>query len=194
MENSAAPAPRGGSNAPPPTLAALFLAFLQVGVFGFGGALVWVHRIVVERREWVSAQDFSDLLTLAQFMPGPNIASVAVCVGVRLRGIAGAVAALTGFIAIPGVAGFVIGLVLLDFVGSPVMQNVLSGIAATAAGLLIGTGIRLLRAHPGRGDAWIMASAAFVLMAIVRLPLVTVLLALAPVGIALAAWRATRVS
>jgi len=81
---------------------------------------------------------------------------------------------------------------LLEFVGSPIMQNVLSGIAATAAGLLIGTGVRLLRAHPGRADAWIMAAAAFGLMAVARLPLLTVLLVLAPISIALTAWRMTR--
>lgn len=174
---------------PPPTLRALFLAFLQVGVSGFGGGLVWVHRIIVERRGWMTGQELADQISLAQLMPGPNIATLAVCVGARLRGTAGALAALAGFMLVPVLGGFVVALLLLDRVDTPLLQHVLIGVGATAAGLMIGTGIRMLRAHHARADAWIVAALSFGLIAFARLPLLTVLVTVAPIGIALAAWR-----
>jgi chromate transporter len=176
-----------------PSLPALFTAFLQVGVYGFGGGIVWVDRIVVARRRWLSAQDFTELLSLAQVLPGPNLASLAVCIGGRLRGLPGALAALAGFLVIPATAGFAIGALLLAHSGDTVIQGMLTGIAATASGLVIGTGLRLLR-HAATPDAWMVAALAFALIVVVRLPLPIVLVAVAPLGIALAAYRIAHAS
>src|SRR5712671_473863 len=78
----------------PAGLLSVFGAFLNIGLCGFGGGLVWAHRVVVGRRRWLSEQEFAELLSLAQFMPGPNIASLTVCIGARLRGLPGALVAL----------------------------------------------------------------------------------------------------
>jgi len=59
----------------------LFVAFLKVSLLGFGGWLVWARRIVVEQRQWVDDQEFAEILTLCQFMPGPNIVGITTCVG-----------------------------------------------------------------------------------------------------------------
>ena len=83
----------------PVPIAALFIAFLTVSLCGFGGGLVWAHRIAVEQRRWTSEQEFADIVSLCQFMPGPNMVGIAVCVGAKLRGCIGAAAALCGFIA-----------------------------------------------------------------------------------------------
>src|SRR4051794_23829350 len=80
------------------TLPALFIAFLKVSLCGFGGGLVWARRMVVERQRWLDDAEFADILSLCQFLPGPNIASITVCVGTKLRGTRGAAAALAGFI------------------------------------------------------------------------------------------------
>jgi hypothetical protein len=66
---------------PPVAIAALFIAFLTVSLCGFGGGLAWAHRIAVEQRRWLSEQEFADIVSLRQFMPGPNIVGIAVCVG-----------------------------------------------------------------------------------------------------------------
>jgi hypothetical protein len=65
----------------PVFLAALFVAFLIVSLCGFGGGLVWARRIAVEKRRWISEQEFADIVSLCQFMPGPNIVGIAVCIG-----------------------------------------------------------------------------------------------------------------
>ncbi len=137
-----------------------------------------------------SEREFGDIISLCQFMPGPNIVGIAVCVGTRLRGAIGAVAAASGFLMIPWVIGFAVGVLYLAQAHHPVFQNILGGVAATAAGLMIATGIRLLLPHRRRPAALIFAALAFGLMAFGKLPLLVVLFGLVPLGIVVAAFEA----
>ena len=139
------------------SLAALFTAFLIVSLCGFGGGIVWARRITVERRRWITDGDFADIVSLCQFMPGPNIVGIAVCIGARMRGVLGTIAAISGFLIIPW-----------------------------AAGLLIATGIRLLMPHRRRPAALLFAALAFGLITFAGLPLLAVLFSLVPLSIALA--------
>jgi chromate transporter len=84
-------------------LTALFTAFLIVSLCGVGGGggIVWARRIVVENRRWINDSEFADIVSLCQFMPGPNIVGIAVCVGSKMRGAIGTIAALSGFLLIP---------------------------------------------------------------------------------------------
>jgi chromate transporter len=179
-------APNEVETRPPATLGALFLAFLKVSMYGFGGPIVWVRRIIVDERRWLNDRDFADLLSFCQFMPGPNVVSITVCIGAKFRGPAGALAALAGFILIPWMVGFVLGALLLSYAQMPLLQGILHGIAAAAAGLLIATGIRLLLPHRHRPIALVFAALAFVGLALAQLPLLVVVLGLVPLSIALA--------
>jgi chromate transporter len=174
------------------TLPALFAGFLVASLCAFGGGLVWVHRIVVDKRRWLSDVEFAEILSLCQFMPGPNGPSLAVCVGARLRGVAGAIACLAGFIAIPCILGFAAGILYLQHADTGVMQSILRGIAAAAAGLIIGTGLKLLMPHRRRPAALLFAGLGFIGLALVKLPLLIVVLALAPLSIAIAAFERAR--
>ena len=171
---------------PPSTLGALFLAFLKVSMYGFGGPVVWVRRIIVDERRWLNDRDFADLLSFCQFMPGPNVVSMTVCIGAKFRGPAGALAALAGFILIPWTVGFALGTLLLSYAQMPLLQGILHGIAAAAAGLLIATGIRLLLPHRHRPIALVFAALAFAGLALAQLPLLVVVVGLVPLSIALA--------
>src|SRR5689334_21915718 len=95
----------------PVTLPALLGEFLRASMSGFGGGPVWVREAVVERQRWLSDGEFADILSLCQFLPGPNVVGIAVCVGEKLRGGIGALAALAGFLVLPWVIGFAIGAV-----------------------------------------------------------------------------------
>src|SRR5690349_85000 len=168
------------------TLTALFGEFLRASLCGFGGGPVWVRHAVVERRRWLSEAEFSDILSFCQFMPGPNVVGIAVCVGERLRGGAGALAALAGFLVIPWVIGFSLGVLFLEYAHLPLLRNILGGVSAAAAGLLIATGIRLLLPQRRRPVALVFATAAFGLMAFAKLPLLLVLFTLTPLAIGIA--------
>jgi chromate transporter len=174
------------------SLSALFIGFLKVSLCGFGGGLVWARRVVVEQCQWMDEQEFAETLTLCQLMPGPNIVGITVCVGAKLRGAIGAVSAVAGFILVPWTVGLTIGSIVLRYAEVAVLQNILSGLSASAAGLLIGTGLRLLTPHRSRRTALLFAGLAFAGMAFTRLPLPMVLLALAPVSIAVAGFESAR--
>src|SRR3954468_7620479 len=90
-------------------LGAMSRVFLQVSLCGFGGGLALAHRIVVDERQWLTEPEFADIVSLCQFLPGPNIIGIAVCTGTRLRGAAGALAAAAGFLVIPWVLGLAAG-------------------------------------------------------------------------------------
>ena len=178
----------------PVALAALFVGFLKVSLLGFGGGLVWARRIVVDQQRWLDDQEFAEILTLCQFMPGPNIVGITLCVGSRLRGPLGAVSAVAGFILVPWTLGLSLGGLLLQYAHLPVLQDILGGLSASAAGLMIATGIRLLMPHRNRRTALLFAALAFTGMAFVKLPLLVVLLGLAPVSIAVARITSARSS
>jgi chromate transporter len=167
-------------------LAALFIAFLKVSLCSFGGGIVWARRIAVEQRQWINEEEFAEILSLCQFMPGPNVVGVAVCVGAKLRGSIGAIAAVSGFVLIPWVIGFSLGVFYLQHTHLAVLQNILGGVSAAAAGLLIATGIRMLRPHRSRPQALVVAALAVGGMVLTKLPLLVVLLSLAPLSIAVA--------
>src|SRR6266478_6512329 len=175
-------------------LGTLFVSFLKVSLLGFGGGLVWAHRVVVEQQAWLDDQEFAEILTLCQFMPGPNIVGITLCVGAKLRGTIGAITAVGGFILIPWTVGLALGGLCLRYAHLAVLQNVLSGLSAAAAGLMIATGIRLLLPHRSRRTALLFAALAFAGMALTKLPLLFVLLGLAPVSIAVAGIASTRAS
>jgi chromate transporter len=177
------------------SLRSLFGAFLIVSLCGVGGGggIVWTRRVAVETRRWINDQEFADIVSLCQFMPGPNIVGIAVCVGARMRGAIGTMAALAGFLVIPWALGLAIGLLCLEYAHLPVVRNILGGIAAAAAGLLVATGMRLLIPHRGRPAALLFAGLAFALITFVRLPLLAVLFGLVPLSIATAGIESARI-
>lgn len=88
------------------SLLSIFLTFLKIGAFTFGGGyaiLPVIQREVVERRRWVSQADFSEILIITQGVPGQLALNSAIQVGVRLRGTAGGLAAALG-VTFPSVA------------------------------------------------------------------------------------------
>jgi chromate transporter len=69
-----------------PRLPELFVAFSTVSLSGFGGALPWTWRMIVEWRRWMRAEEFNDAYSLCNFLPGPNIVNFSVVFGSRVAG------------------------------------------------------------------------------------------------------------
>jgi chromate transport protein ChrA len=84
-----------------PSVPTLFLAFSGVAVSGFGGVMPFARRMLVERRRWMTPEEFNEAYALAQFLPGGNILNLSVVVGRRFRGAAGALAAIGGLLVGP---------------------------------------------------------------------------------------------
>jgi len=126
-----------------PDLRALFLGFSSVGLSGFGGVLPFARRMLVEERRWMTAEEFNAQLGLCQFLPGPNVINLAVVVGKRYGGLAGAIVAPVGLLAGPLAIVLLLAL-LYDRYGSlPLAQSMLRGIAAVGVGLLFAMAWRM---------------------------------------------------
>ena len=133
-----------------PDLRALFLGFSSVGLSGFGGVLPFARRMLVEQRGWLSAEEFNAQLGLCQFLPGPNVINLAVIVGKRYCGLAGAIVAPLGLLAGPLLIVLLMGM-LYDRYGSlPQAQSMLRGIAAVGCGLLFAMAWRMGMAIKGK--------------------------------------------
>ncbi len=173
---------------PRPTPGALLVAFAGVSIFSFGGVLAWSRRMLVDDKQWMTPQEFNDILALCQFLPGPNIVNVCAVFGMRVGGIRGALACLVGLLG-PSVAMMIAaGMLYRAFGALPELRGVLAGLAAAAAGMIIATTVQI--AAPlvrGRvGPAHGVALAAFLAVGVLRLSLPLVLLVLVPVSIGFA--------
>jgi chromate transporter len=168
------------------TLADLFLGFCRVGLSGFGGVLPWARRMLVEERRWLTEEEFVNLLSLCQFLPGGNVMNLAVCVGARFGGALGSIAALTGLMIMPLVIVLCLATLYAEFSTVPAVQAVFRGVSSAAAGLVVATGIKM--ALPMRRDARAMVFVALtiVAVAILKLPLVWIIIVLLPVSFATA--------
>jgi chromate transporter len=166
----------------------LFVAFMRVGVRGFGGVMPWARHMLVDEHQWLDDAQFTQILSLAQPLPGPNSLNLAVVVGDRFQGPLGALAALAGLLSAP--IGIVLTLAALfdRFGQAGPLHRLLPGISAAAAGLMAGMGLRLLAGM--EREAWTVALALVAFLSVVwlHLSLVLVLLVLAPVGIAFGRW------
>ncbi len=174
--------------ASPPSLIQLFLGFLSVGMYGFGGVLPWARRMIVEQKRWLGASEFTDMLGLCQFLPGGNIMNVTIALGARFHGAAGSVVAFLGLMAAPFTTVIMLGLVYDRYGDLPAVRHAFAGLAAAASALVLANALKIaapLRTRPfGIG----VAVATFVAIALLRLPMVLVLPATAAIS-TLLVWR-----
>src|SRR5215467_4874845 len=102
----------------------LFVAFAKMAVCGFGGVLAWSRRIIVQRRGWLTAEEFNEQLALCQILPGGNILNFAVMYGCRCAGLIGSLAAVLGLIGPPVVLMIIAGTLYRRYGDLPVLHGV----------------------------------------------------------------------
>jgi chromate transporter len=170
-----------------PTHLELLRAFAAVSVSGFGGALPWARRMIVDKRQWMTAEEFNEAFALSQFLPGPNTVNFAVVFGARFGGAAGAALALLGLLGPPLVIVTVLAILYARYGDVSTLGRILTGITAAATGLLIAVVARMTAPMFKRLDwAPLIAVLAFVGVALMQKPLPLVFIVLAPFSVALA--------
>ena len=171
--------------------AELFLGFLKIGLLGFGGVGPWSRHVIVGERHWLNDQEFAEVLAMGQMLPGPNTMNAAVIIGDRFQGPAGVVASLLGMMAMPLVIVTALAAVYDRFAGLPEVNAGLTGAAAAASGLVLGTALKMIRNIRLAPTAYLVVALAFVAMAALGWPLVPVVLVV-PVAVLLTAFTAHR--
>ena len=189
----AAPVPGQPDSRPQPTsLTDLFVSFTVLALQGFGGVVAVVQRELVEKKGWMTREEFVEEWSVAQIMPGPNVINLAVVIGARYFGFRGAMTAVAGLLAMPMLVVIALALVYAQYAGNPQVAGALRGMGAVAAGLITATGLKLsvgLGKHPlGIPLCALLGGATFVAVALFRLPLALVLLGLGGIACGLT-WR-----
>jgi chromate transporter len=173
-----------------PGARALFLAFLTVGLSGFGGVLPFARRELVEKRRWLTSEDFNETLSLCQSLPGPNIVNLSVVVGSRFAGARGALAALIGLIGAPVMIIIALGALYGRFAAVGRLPGAMAGLGAAASGLVAATAAKMAAPLIARRpvSAGLFMILAFVGVGLIVFPLPWVLFVLGPASVAVA-WK-----
>lgn len=171
----------------PPRLRTLFFAFSKIGLTSFGGGLSgWMLREFVQRRAWLTEQEFLSGLALAQAFPGVNVVNLAIWIGYQLRGGRGALAAALGIVVPPMAVAIVLAAAFSTIGDSHRVHVALGGIAAAAVGLSLQTGLRAARHAAKNVPRALILATTFAAIFVWRLPLLWVVGAMAPLSIGLA--------
>ncbi len=175
----------------PESLSDLFLTFTKLALHGFGGVLPWAQRTIVEQKRWLSREEFVELLAFSQLLPGPNVINLSIIVGDRYFGWRGAVVGCLGMLTVP--AFVVVGMFVFyaQWANHPLVQQAMAGMSAVAGGLILATAIKLAMALRKRWKWLGFGVATFVMIAVLRLPLLPSLAILLPLAV-LSAWWAER--
>lgn len=130
----------------PQRLSRLFWSFFKIGLFTFGGGYAMIpliQREVIEHTGWIRKEEFLDLLTLAQSVPGPIAVNTSVFVGYKIHGFSGAVAALLGTVLPSFVIILVIAVFFADIRQNPIVDAAFKGMRPAVVALIIGPVISL---------------------------------------------------
>ena len=174
----------------PKSLSDLFVSFTLLALQGFGGVLAVVQRELVERKRWMTREEFVEEWAVAQIMPGPNVVNLSLMIGARHFGLPGALAAMAGLLAVPLLLVLLLAVAYAHYGSHPNIAGALRGMGAVAAGLIIATGVKLapaLKTNPlGVPVGAALGVACFVAIALLRWPLAYVLIGLGGSGCVLA--------
>lgn len=125
----------------------LFLSFIQVGIFSFGGgyaAMPLIQSQVVTNHKWLTMSEFTDLITISQMTPGPIAVNSATFVGLKIAGVLGAVVATFGCILPSCIIVTVLAKLYLKYRSMDMMQEVLYSLRPAVVAMIASAGILIL--------------------------------------------------
>ena len=125
----------------------LFLSFLQIGLFSFGGgyaAMPLIQGQVVTAHGWLTMSEFTDLITISQMTPGPIAINSATFVGIKIAGVPGALAATIGCILPSCVIVTLIAWLYLKYRNMDTLQSILSSLRPAVVAMIASAGVSIL--------------------------------------------------
>ena len=125
----------------------LFISFLQIGMFSFGGgyaAMPLIQGQVVTLHHWLSMEEFTDLITISQMTPGPIAVNSATFVGIKIAGIPGAAVATLGCILPSCVIVTLLAKLYLKYRNMGMLQGILGSLRPAVVAMIASAGISIL--------------------------------------------------
>lgn len=177
----------------------LFGLFMKIGLFTFGGGYAMIsliRREFIEKRKWITAPEFTDMIAISESTPGPLAVNSATYVGYKIGGFWGALCATVGVVIPSFVIIYVISLFLEQFLQLRAVAAAFKGIQVAVAFLILSAGIKMFREmekKPVTVATAVLIFAVMILLDVFALSFSSVYLILIGAGVGLAAYFAGRI-
>jgi chromate transporter len=177
----------------PSSLLDLFLSFTFMALQGFGGVLTVAQRMLCEQKKWLTQKEFAEDWAVSQVLPGPNIVNLSIMLGDRYFGLRGVVVAISGLFLVPTILVLVLGAIYNHYSDFAYISAAVKGMGAVAAGMIGAAGLKIfvnIKTSPtGKIGFALAAIASFVLVALLRKPLIFAVLFIGLPSIFWTYWR-----
>ena len=165
----------------------LFFAFQQISLSAFGGALPWARVILVDKKKYISEDDFSEALALSQFTPGATVLNLALIIGFKNNGVIGSFFAFLGLMLIPFLICCLVGMQYTHLAQLDSLSGVFEGICSVSAGIFISLIIKLLiNLFNKKPLCLFITLVSFVFIAFLKFHILIALVLLVPLGMLIA--------
>lgn len=164
----------------------LFLTFLKIGAFTFGGGyamIPMIQREVVDKKKWLSGDDILDIIAIAETTPGPIAINAATFIGQKTSGFWGAFCATLGVVIPSFIIITLIAIVYKSFKGNPIVENAFWGIRIGVLALIVKALINMIKHCPKNVFSYFIAIAAFGGVAFFNINVIFVIAVAAVVGL-----------
>ena len=163
----------------PGTLFQLFLVFLKIGAFTFGGGYAMIpliQREVCENKKWLKEQEISDIVAMSESTPGPIAINAATFVGYRVGGFIGACIATLGVVLPSFLIISAISLILTEFQSVKAVQYAFMGIRAAVLALILKALWMMFKASRKKVLSYIIMGVSLILTAVFKIDTVFVII------------------
>lgn len=167
-------------------LTSLFITFMKIGAFTFGGGYAMIpliQREVVENRQWISDQDILDIVAIAESTPGPIAINAATFIGYKTGGFAGALVATIGVILPSFFMIYAISFVLNQFQNNQMVKYAFTGIRAGVLALIVKALYAMYRKSKKSLFCYLVAGAAFFAATFLNLDVIVIIAGCAIAGL-----------
>jgi chromate transporter len=164
----------------------IFLVFLKIGTFAFGGVysmLAFFERELVEKRKWLTHDEYIDSVAVGQMTPGPPIVNTGICIGYNLKQLRGAIATTIGQAFTGTVLAIVLAIFYIKTKGNVLIVSIMKGIGAAVVGLLLSIVFKMARNIVRDYKAALLALTAFFALAVFKLNPIGLILSAGLIGL-----------
>jgi chromate transporter len=168
------------------TLKKIFLVFFKIGTFSFGGVysmIPFFERELVDKRKWITHDEFMESFAIGQMTPGPPIVNTGICIGYKLRQLKGALTATFAQAFTGTVLAIILAAFYLHMKDNPLLQSVMKGVAAAVVGLLASIVYKMLIKFVTEYRSAALAAAAFIALDVFKVNPIAIILAAALLGL-----------
>lgn len=175
----------------------LFLVFLKIGALTFGGGYAMIpiiQREIVEKRRWITEEEYIDFITVGQTLPGMMAGNVSIFVGNKIAGFLGSVAALAGVVLPSFVIIILVSALLMQYKDNVWVGYAFEGASAGVFILILMAVDTLRKKSLKNALGWVIAVTSFILVAIFKLSVILVLLSCIVLGILIHLYNAHKIN